>query len=232
MRSEAELPDAGKPDRLARAHVAVVVMLLSIMGVELVLLVLGQRWLHAALVVAIMVTMCAPIIARSKLPVDLPSEIQVLGILFIFATLFLGEVQDYYKRFWWWDLAIHGTAGLMLGLLGFLITYLLNQNELVHFSMRPAFVALFAFFFSVSIGTIWEIFEFGMDQVFGLNMQKPMLGDPSGLTDTMWDLIVDTVGAAAVSIIGWLYMRRTRRPYIDNLARRFLERNPSWFRSN
>jgi hypothetical protein len=50
----------------------------------------------------------------------------------------------------------------------------------------------------------WEIFEFSMDQIFGLNMQKPMLGDPSGLTDTMWDMIVNLIGAAIVSLSGWV----------------------------
>ena len=65
-----------------------------------------------------------------------------------------------------------------------------------------------------------------MDELFGLTMQKPRGGDPSGLTDTMWDLVVDTLGAAAVSLVGWRYMKRNRRRRIDEWAQRYVERRP------
>ena len=118
---------------------------------------------------------------------------------------------------------------MLLGLLGFLVVYILNENELVDLRMRPSFLALFAFFFALGMGTLWELFEFGMDQIFGLNMQKTMFGDASGLTDTMWDLIVDAAGAITVSVSGWAYMSRARRHRIDNWLRRFIERNPHLF---
>lgn len=188
-----------------------------ILAVELVLLILRQQWLHVFLVAGIMTMMLLPtMLRRRRLLVEISSEIQILAILFIFATLFLGEVRDYYERFWWWDLVLHATAGLLLGLFGFMIVYMLNEDRNVDMHMRPAFLALFAFSFSVSIGALWEVFEFAMDQLFGLTMQKPMLGDPSGLTDTMWDLIVDAVGAAIVSLAGWRYLSRTRTSYVDS----------------
>jgi hypothetical protein len=68
-----------------------------------------------------------------------------------------------------------------------------------------------------------------MDSVFNVTMQKPKLRDRSGLTDTMLDLIVDTLGAATVSLGGWRYMARPHRPYVDGWARRFVERNPQLF---
>lgn len=219
---------AGTPRLARRAHLAVLAVLQVVMAAELVLLVTTGRWMHVFLVVTVMALFWAPIVMRERLPVTLPSEIQILAVLFIFASLFLGEVRDYYERIWWWDIALHFTAGLLLGLLGFLIVYLLNENERVGVHMRPSFVALFAFF-AVGIGALWEIFEFGMDQMFGMTMQKPFLGDPSGLTDTMWDLIVDTIGAGIVSLAGWRYMRRERRSYVDGLARRFIAKNPRLF---
>lgn len=204
-------------------------VLLLVMASEFVLLVLRGAWLHVFLVGGIMILMLLPIVLKRRRLVEIPSELQILAILFIFATLFLGEVRDYYERFWWWDLTLHATAGLLMGLLGFMIVYMLNEDRQVDMHMRPAFLALFAFSFSVAIGALWEIFEFAMDQIFGLNMQKPMLGDPSGLTDTMWDLIVDTVGAGIVSLGGWRYVARAREPYVDSWARRFIARNPQLF---
>ncbi|MEQ6334893.1 hypothetical protein [Sphingobium sp. MK2] len=217
------------PGLVKRAHLGVLIAMQLVMALELLFLVRDARWMHVFLVVSVMAATLVPVVARKRLPVVIPSELQLLAILFIFATLFLGEVRDYYEWLWWWDLALHGTAGLLLGLLGFLIVYILNENELVDLRMRPSFIALFAFFFGLGIGTLWEIFEFAMDQLFGFNMQKPMLGDPSGLTDTMWDLIVDAIGAAVMSFIGWRTMKEQRKGRIDNWVRRFIQRNPQLF---
>jgi uncharacterized membrane protein YjdF len=110
-----------------------------------------------------------------------------------------------------------------------MFVYMLNEDRHVDLHMRPGFLALFALFFAVAVGALWEIFEFAMDQWFGTNMQPATPGDPSGLTDTIHDLIVDTVGAAIVSLAGWRYMVRARASRVDGWAKRFIERNPQIF---
>jgi hypothetical protein len=161
----------------------------------------------------------------------IPAEFQILTIIFVFAALFLGEIHRYYDRWWWWDIALHGSSGLLLGIFGFLLVYVLNENERAQLSMRPRFIALFAFVFAVAVGALWEIFEFAVDQIFGANMQKPMLGDDSGLTDTMWDLIVDAIGALIISLWGWWYLMRRKRSFIEVWIDKFITRNPHLFRS-
>lgn len=215
--------------RLARrAHLAVLLLLQGVMAVELVLLALSGNWMHVVLVAAVMIATLAPELFRHQLPVEIPSEVQIVATLFVFATIFLGEVQDYYERIWWWDQALHTTAGLMFGMLGFLIVYALNESRSVQLQMHPAFVALFAFMFALGIGNVWEIFEYAMDEFFGLTMQKPTARDPSGLGDTMWDLIVNALGAAVVSFAGWRYIRQARRRHVDTWAARFIRRNRRW----
>ena len=221
------LPDPPPAEPLRQAHHIVLAVLQLVMAVQLVLLLMKQDWPAAFFVVGIMALMLAPVMFR--LPVEIPSEIQIVAVLFVFATLFLGEVQDYYQRFWWWDASLHTTSGLLLGMLGFMFVYMLNENSQVDFHMRPSFVALFAFFFAVAVGAVWEIFEFGMDEIFGTNMQPATASDPSGLTDTIQDLIVDTIGAAIVSLAGWRYLARARSSRVDNWARRFIRRNPKLF---
>lgn len=223
-------PEPPAPNRAARrAHLTILTLTQLVMAAELLVLIMRQEWLHVFLVVSIMAATLAPVLFRERLPIEVPSEIQILVVLFVFATLFLGEVRDYYERFWWWDLALHASAGLLMGLLGFMIVYMLNEDRHVNLHMRPAFVALFAFFFALGIGGLWEIFEFAMDRTFGMSMQKPTPGDPSGLTDTMKDLIVNAIGAAVVSLSGWRYFRRARTPFVDSWARSFIERNPQLF---
>jgi uncharacterized membrane protein YjdF len=224
-------PQTGDPkpvDTARRAHLAILTFLQLVMAIQLVLLLVRQEWPQAFFVAGIMVLVLAPLVFR--MPVEIPSEIQIVAVLFVFATLFLGEVRDYYERFWWWDAVLHTTSGLLLGMLGFMFVYILNEDRNVDLHMRPSFVALFAFFFAVGVGAIWEIFEFAMDRSFGTNMQPATQGDPSGLSDTIHDLIVDTVGAAVVSIGGWRYLTRARQPHVDNWAKRFIQRNPQIFR--
>jgi uncharacterized membrane protein YjdF len=177
-----------------------------------------------------MAVTAAPALLGRRLPVRIPAEYELLAILFVFASLFLGEFHSYYERFWWWDIVLHSTSGLLLGLVGFLLVYVLNESRRIDLHMLPGFVALFAFTFAVTVGALWEIFEFAVDQLLGLQMQKPMLGDPSGLTDTMWDLIVDTLGAALISAFGWWHMKRDRRSFIDVWTDRFVAKNPRLFR--
>jgi hypothetical protein len=213
----------------ARIRLGIVLSLHAIMALELVALVLTGAWASGVWLLAIMAVTGAPMLLGPRLPVRIPAEYELLAILFVFASLFLGEFHSYYERFWWWDIVLHSTSGLLLGIVGFLLVYVLNQNRHVGLHMRAGFVALFAFTFAVSVGVLWEILEFAADQLFGLQMQKPMLGDPSGLTDTMWDLIVDALGAALISAFGWWHMKRDRRSFIDVWTDRFVAKNPRLF---
>ena len=224
---EAELSESGWT--ASRLHFILMLILEVVMLVELIVLTGAGRLLPAFVTIALMSVIAAPVIFKGRFGVPIPSELHFFAALFIFATLFLGEVQGFYHKLWWWDLALHGFSGVLLGLLGFMFVYLVNENETVDVRMKPSFVALFAFFFAVGMGTIWEIFEFSMDELFGFDMQKAMFGDPSGLTDTMWDLIVDTIGSALMAGLGWLYMRRAKRERTDHWLRRFVDRYPNLF---
>jgi len=197
-----------------RVHRIFVGALLLVMLVEWIFLLIEQRWLSAFLVTLIIATLLSPFIFRKKMDVEIPAEFHIAAVIFVFASLYLGEIQDFYYRFWWWDIALHSTAGLLMGIVGFFLVYLLNESKRVELHMSPVFISLFAFSFAVTIGTIWEIFEFCMDQLFGFNMQKPMMGDPSGLTDTMWDMIVNAMGAFIISSMEWWYLKRKQAFFV------------------
>lgn len=130
-----------------------------------------------------------------KIPVLFTSAI----IVFTYSTLFLGEIADFYERLWWWDVFMHGGAAIGFGLIGFIAILMLFRDN--KYAAPPIALSWFAFCFAMTLGVIWEIFEFGMDELFGLNMQK------SGLADTMYDLIVDTVGAFLGAAAGFFYLK-------------------------
>ncbi len=166
--------------------------------------ILNKKYSQLFIVSLTLFFLLLPSFFRRKYEVIIPLEVEILIFLFIFGTLYLGEVHDYYEKFENWDIYLHTLSGILLGLLGFVIVYSIVNNTSTN-TLTPFFVALFTFSFAVMIGAIWEIFEFFMDLFFGLNMQK------SGLADTMVDLIVDSVGALLVATTSYFYMKKIDR---------------------
>lgn len=176
--------------------------------------VLGEQWIHVALSIVTFLFTFLPTLLERRFRIDFPNEFEILIILFLYGSIYLGEVQSFYFKFWWWDLFLHALSGLIIGIVGFSLVYLLNNEKRLGLQLSPGFIALFAFSFAVAIGGLWEIFEFGVDQSFGLQMQK------SGLIDTMGDLIVDTFSAFFVSLSGYLYLKKDVQPF-KRLEERF-----------
>ena len=206
-------------------HKRLTIFLQVTLLIGVIFAVIQGRWLTATVTAGIIVVTVLPLVLGRRFAVHIPPEFEVLAVVFAYASLFLGEVHGYYVRFWWWDVVLHVGSGFLLGILGFLLVYVLNEIENVDLHMRPRFVALFAFMFAVGMGALWEIFEFGMDQLFDLNMQK------SGLIDTMWDLIVDAGGALVISVLGWSYLSKTgNNSFLERWIAAFVRANPRLFK--
>ena len=228
--NKTDLLDIDASRRVERLHSGLITLLLLIMGVNLILNLIFQNWVSLFLITLIMVILTLPILFRKQHAIDIPAEFHLISVVFAIASLYLGEIQMFYIRFWWWDLLLHSSAGFLLGIVGFLLAYLLNESRRIELSLTSGFIAFFAFTFAVSIGTIWEMFEFGMDELVQTRMQKPMLGDESGLTDTMFDVILNLLGAIFISVLGYLYLKRDERFFVRRWIQRFASKNPTMFK--
>jgi uncharacterized membrane protein YjdF len=205
-------------------------VLQAILVIEVVAALARQQWLTAVVTIGVILITLGPFFLAKLFRVFIPPEFVLVAITFVFASLFLGEVHGYYSRYWWWDIALHSGSGVLLGIVGFLLVHVLNETEQIGVHMKPGFVAFFAFLFAVGMGALWEIFEFGMDRAFGTNMQKAMFGDPSGLTDTMWDLIVDTLGALVITVLGYGYIKTAKNTsFLERWIHSFIKSNPRLF---
>ena len=116
-----------------------------------------------------------PLLANKVLKVTLPKELEVIIILFIFAAEILGEIGSFYTHISWWDTMLHTVNGFLMAAIGFALIDILNSTPKFHFNLSPLFVAVVAFCFSMTVGVIWEFFEFGMDYFFGTDMQKDFI---------------------------------------------------------
>ena len=107
-----------------------------------------------------------------KLSVTIPVGLETVILIFIFSAEILGEINAFYVKIPIWDSILHTTNGFLMAAIGFALIDLFNRSEKFSIKMSPYFVAFFAFCFSLTVGVLWEFFEFSMDQFFGLDMQK------------------------------------------------------------
>ena len=211
-------------DRIDRTHLYIRIFIQLTLVIALVIEAFNQRWGLFFVTALALFLLYMPPLFEKKYRVQIPAEFQLLLVLFIYASVFLGEVHGFYVRFWWWDSMLHFLAGVALGIVGFAIAYVLYKTGKI--TASPLFVAFFAFCFSMTGAVVWEIYEFGMDQFFGTNMQRL----ETGVVDTMQDLIINTVGAIIASVAGYLYLKKGENFLLNRLIRKFAERNPDLFK--
>ncbi len=113
-----------------------------------------------------------PSYIQTRLRVELPQTLEIIIMMFIFAAEILGEVNNFYTIIPLWDTLLHTLNGFLAAGIGFSLVLILNKNEKIMFSLSPLYLAIVAFCFSMTIGVLWEFFEFTMDMLFGLDMQK------------------------------------------------------------
>ncbi|MDR2444840.1 MAG: hypothetical protein LBD44_02730 [Spirochaetaceae bacterium] len=158
-----------------------------------------------------------PGLLERRCKVVIENFVYIFFVVFLYAAIILGEVHDFYYRVPHWDTLLHACSGIMLGAIGVSAIDILNSSKKVRLNLSEGCIALFSFFFAVALGAIWEIYEYSMDLFFGFNMQRHRLENgvqlvgQLALYDTMKDLIVDVLGAAAICIVGYLVLKRKNR---------------------
>ena len=196
-----------------------------------------------------------PAFFEKNFGIDLPNILEIVILLFIFASVILGEMGSYYTKVPFWDTLLHTVNGFLCAAIGFGLSDILNRNDKIKFKMSPVFLAVVAFCFSMTIGVLWEFFEFFCDVIAKTDMQKDavvstivstVLGESTkapkvienikavsvngvdfgidgyldiGLFDTMKDLLVNFIGAAVFSIIGFVYVKSRGK---GKIARHFI----------
>lgn len=156
-----------------------------------------------------------------KLGIQVPTLLAIMFTVFLWCAIFAGEVLNLYYRVPIWDDILHFYSGILATVFGFSLPNTLNKNAIDDKSQPSALViSIFAATFSITLGVMWEIYEFSFDAILGLNMQKfaikshgnshtlvNLIGREA-LVDTMTDLITDTSAAVITALIGYFYLER------------------------
>lgn len=151
---------------------AVYLVLRLIVLASLVSAILRQEYESAFVCVLVLFLLMLPFFIQKNFGICLPSTLEIIILLFIFAAEILGELQSYFIQYPYWDTMLHTTNGFLCAAVGFSLIDILNRDAKIKFTLSPVYVALAAFCFSMTIGVLWEFFEFGMDRLFHMDMQK------------------------------------------------------------
>ena len=122
-----------------------------------------------------LILLILPSILTRKLQIELPSTLEIIVLLFIFAAEILGEINSLYVRVPNWDTMLHTLNGFLCAAVGFALVDMLNRSDVFSFKLSPVYLAIVAFCFSMTVGVMWEFFEYGVDCFLGLDMQKDMV---------------------------------------------------------
>ncbi|WP_297234943.1 hypothetical protein [uncultured Flavonifractor sp.] len=167
---------------------AVYLILRALVIVALVAQVFNRNFENVFLCVLTLFLFTLPSFIERTIRIEIPDTLEVIILLFIFAAEILGEIQAYYVQFPYWDTMLHTLNGFLCAAIGFSLLDIINRNEKLKFSLSPVYLSVVAFCFSMTIGVLWEFFEFSMDQLFLLDMQK--------------DTIVHTIGSVILDPTG------------------------------
>lgn len=147
------------------------VLRLIVLG-TLVSSVIRGEYESAFICLLVLVLFVLPFFIQQNFGIELPSTLEIIILLFIFAAEILGELECYFITYPHWDSMLHTTTGFLCAATGFALIDILNRNSRIKFELSPIYVALAAFCFSMTVGVLWEFFEFGMDRLFHMDMQK------------------------------------------------------------
>lgn len=134
--------------------------------------VLNGNYENVYICLLTLVLFMMPSVVERRLHIDLPDVLEIIILLFIFAAEIMGEIQEYYLIIPFWDTVLHTINGFLFAAIGFSIVNILNEDKHTSLSLSPFYMAVTAFCFSMTIGVLWEFFEWAMDSWFGFDMQK------------------------------------------------------------
>lgn len=236
-------------------YLIAVYFVLRLIVVLLCLLNLLERDYESAYIcVLALILFFLPNFIERRFCIRIPTLMELVILLFIFGAQILGELQNYYAQYPYWDTMLHAVNGFVCAAFGFSLMDILTRNRQEKFRLSPWYVSLVAFCFSMTVGVLWEFFEYGMDILFLTDMQKDTVirsiastalsadGEVAhwreitavtvngyrlpadgyldiGLHDTMADLLVNFVGAAVFSLLGYFYIRHRGRGRSGRLLR-------------
>ena len=152
-----------------RSSLAIYLLLRFLVILCMILQILRGNLNNALLCLLSLILLFAPLFIQNKYEITLPDGLEISIYLFIFSSEILGEINNFYGIIPHWDTCLHTINGFLATAVGFSLVDLLNKN-IKDINLSPFYLCLVAFSFSMTIGTLWEFFEYGGDKFLKFDM--------------------------------------------------------------
>lgn len=167
-----DVRDLKKQIRNNKVAFTVYLVLRLVVICAIVLSIIGGRYENLFACFLALVFFLVPAFIEKNFGIHFPTTLEVIIMLFVFASVILGEIGGYYEKVPLWDTMLHTVNGFLCAAIGFSLVDVVNRNDKFKFQLSPLYVAIVAFCFSMTIGVVWEMFEFSTDFFLGTDMQK------------------------------------------------------------
>ena len=154
-----------------RASVTVYITLRALVLACVVLQIIAGEFDHAFLCLFYWVLLMLPILVQDKFKIEFPNLLEIAIYLFIFSGTILGGIYNFYGNVPHWDTLLHVINGFICAGIGFALVDLLNKNG-KKIRLSPFYTVFVAFCFSMTVGVLWEFYEYGADKITLTDMQK------------------------------------------------------------
>ena len=155
-----------------KSSFAVYMIIRSIVFLVMIRQAFNGNYENVFMCILTLLLLTVPSFIQVRFRIELPKTLEIIILLFIFSAEILGEVNEFYLKIPYWDTILHTLNGFLAAAIGFSLVDLLNSDDRLVFNLSPFFVAVVAFCFSMTIGVLWEFFEFFADYFLNLDMQK------------------------------------------------------------
>lgn len=172
MKFKAFIRDIKSNIRENKTTFAIYIILRVIVIVALAFSLFRQDFQSAFICALCLILFLIPPLLEKTLKIELPSLLEILILLFIFASQILGDIGYFYVRVPHWDTILHTVNGFLCAAIGFALVDILNSNKQIKFDLSPIYVSIVAICFSMTIGILWEFLEFFSDMLLRTDMQK------------------------------------------------------------
>ena len=154
-----------------RSSLVIYLVLRFLVIICMILQILRGDLNNALLCLLSLILLFAPLFIQNKFEITLPNDLEIAIYLFIFSAEILGEIDNFFGIIPYWDIILHTINGFLATAVGFSLVDLLNKNS-KNINLSPFYLCLVAFCFSMTIGVLWEFFEYGCDKFLNVDMQK------------------------------------------------------------
>lgn len=172
----------------------------------------NQNWENLFYCLLTLILLVVPSFIQMTFKIELPILLEIIILMFIFAAEILGEIDGYYLKYANWDTMLHTMNGFLAAAIGYSLVDILNKSPKIQFQLSPLFICIVAFSFSMTIGVIWEFFEFSLDTFLGMDTQKDTFIhtinsvsiDPNGTMKTFNNIKDVVIDGQPLGINGYL----------------------------